>query len=190
MGFEATGTGRYIDGVLFECLQGHDLQNPLVGGSQHHVGGSPVVVGPQPIHSCHPQAVPGYQAGEPVPEHRGAQIVVHLLLVLEEFSSHHRSDGVASPVLGTGMAAAVSKETGDRVIAEGLQPATQHVAIFHGGSISQDSRSRAGEAAYCHYPGASNQNLPHSSCRNRIGGFLGRCQRLSTEIRNPVGRDK
>jgi hypothetical protein len=29
MTFEATGTGRYIDGVLFECLQGHDLQSPL-----------------------------------------------------------------------------------------------------------------------------------------------------------------
>jgi hypothetical protein len=141
MTFEATGTGRYIDGVLFECLQGHDLQSPLVGGSQHHVGGSPVVVGPQPIHSCHPPAVPGYQAGEPVLEHRGAQIVAHLLLVLEELSSHHRSDGVAAPVLGTGMAAAVSKETGDRVIAEGLQPATQHVAISHLRSICHDLRS-------------------------------------------------
>jgi len=76
-------------------------------------------VGPQPIHSCHPPAVPGYQAGEPVLEHRGAQIVADPLLVLEELSSHHRSDGVAAPVLGTGMAAAVSKESGDRVIACG-----------------------------------------------------------------------
>ena len=145
MTFEATGTGRYIDGVLFECLQGHDLQSPLVGGSQHHVGGSPVVVGLQPIHSCHPPAVPGYQAGEPVLEHRGAQIVAHLLLVLEELSSHHRSDGVAAPVLGTGMAAAVSKETGDRVIAEGLQPATQHVAISHLRSIAHDLQRGSAE---------------------------------------------
>jgi hypothetical protein len=124
MTFEATGTGRDINGVLFECGQGHDLQGPPVGGCQHYVGGSTVVVGPQPIDSCHAPSVPGYQAGEPAPEHRGAQIVAHLLLVLEELSSHHRSDGVAATVLGTGMAAAVSKETGDRVIAEGLQRAT------------------------------------------------------------------
>jgi hypothetical protein len=141
MTFEATGTGRYIDGVLFECLQGHDLQSPLVGGSQHHAGGSPVVVGPQPIHSCHPPAVPGYQAGEPVLEHRGAQIVADPLLVLEELRGYHRADGVAATVLGTGMAAAVTKETGDRVIAEGFQPATQHVAISHLRSISHQLES-------------------------------------------------
>ena len=141
MTFEATGTGRYIDGVLFECLQGHDLQSPLVGGSQHHVGGSPVVVGPQPIHSCHPPAVPGYQAGEPEPERRGAQIVADSLLVLEEFKGHHRADSVAPLILGTGMAAAVSKESGDRVIAAWLQRATQHVAISHLRSISHHPRS-------------------------------------------------
>jgi hypothetical protein len=176
--------------MLFERGQRHDIQCPLVGGRQHHVGGSPVVVGPQPIDSCHAPSVPGHQTGEPVPDHRGAQIVADSRLVLEEFRGHHRADGVAPLILGTGMAAAVSKESGDRVIAACPQRATQHVEVFHGGSISQDSRSRAGEAAYCHYPGASNQNLPHSSCRNRIGGFLGRYQRLSTEIRNPVGRDK
>jgi len=141
MTFEATGTGRYIDRVLFERGQRHDIQSPLVGGRQHHLGGSPVVVGPQPIDSCHAPSVPGYQAGEPVPEHRGAQIVADSLLVLEELRGYHRSDGVAPPVLGTGMAAAVTKETGDRVIAEGFQPATQHVAISHLRSICHDLRS-------------------------------------------------
>src|SRR5674476_67247 len=104
MTVEATGTGRYIDRMLFKRGQRHDIQSPLVGGRQHHVGGSPVVVGPQPVDCCHAPSVPGYQPGEPVPEHRGAQIVADSLLVLEEFKGHHRADGVARLILGTGMA--------------------------------------------------------------------------------------
>ena len=141
MTVEATGTGRYIDRMLFKRGQRHDIQSPLVGGRQHHVGGSPVVVGPQPVDCCHAPSVPGYQPGEPVPEHRGAQIVADPLLVLEEFRGHHRSDGVAPPILRTGMAAAVSKESGDRVIAARLQRATQHVEISHLRSICHDLRS-------------------------------------------------
>src|SRR5437870_13310367 len=63
--------------------------------------------------------------------HRGYEVVADSLLMLEELGRDHRTDGVASPVLGTGATAAVSVETGEGICSAWLQLPTQHVAIGH-----------------------------------------------------------
>ena len=61
-------------------------------------------------------------------------------LVLEEFGGDHGTDGVATQVLGTGGAAPVPVEAGERVGAARLQFAAQDVSIGHGCSIPQGWR--------------------------------------------------
>jgi hypothetical protein len=55
-----------VDGVFLKRLEGHYLKRALVSRRQHHRGGAPSLVGPQPVHGGDTPAVAGQQAGKSV----------------------------------------------------------------------------------------------------------------------------
>lgn len=136
--------GRYVHGVLLECLERNDLEGALVGGRQHDEGGGAVAVGPQPVDRGHAPAIAGNEPGEVVLGDRRGEVVADAALVLEEFGGDHGADGVAAPILGSGRAAPVPVEARQRVGAARLQRAAQHISISHPCSIADRGDLSAG----------------------------------------------
>ena len=68
--------------------------------------------------------------------HRRDQVVADLPLVLEKLGCDHRANRVATQILGTGVAAPITKEAGHRVGATGGKRFAQDVEFRHGPSIA------------------------------------------------------
>ena len=123
--------------MLLKHSQRDDLECPLMGRREHHVGGRAVVVGTQPVRRCHTPSISGHEAREVILGHRSHEIVADVTLVLQEFSGGHGAYRVAAQILGPRAAAPVSIEPGEGIDSAGLQLAAQHVAIAHLAIITQ-----------------------------------------------------
>ena len=127
----AAGSDGHVDGVLAQRLERHDLQRALVRRGEHDVRRGAVLVGAQPVDRRDAPAVAGHEAREAVQRHRRREVVADAALVVEELLGHDRADRVAAEILGSGAAAAVAVEAGQRIGAAGLQrpPRTLRSAI-------------------------------------------------------------
>src|ERR1700733_2482306 len=125
-----------VDRVLLERGQGNDLKCALVGGREHDRRRETVLVGAQPVRRRDAPSVARHETREAVLRHRRAQVVADAPLVLEELTRHHRADGVAAPVLRSGVAAAVPVEAGERVSSTWLKLAAEHIPVSHPRSIN------------------------------------------------------
>ena len=128
--------------MLLQGGEGDDLEGPLVGGGQHHVGGRALLVSPQPVHRGHAPTVAGHESREVVSRHRRGEVVADASLVLEKLRRHHCADRVAAAVLGARAAAPVPVEPGDGVDTAGVKLSTQHIAIGHPTSIAERADHR------------------------------------------------
>ena len=133
---EGAGVGGDVDGVLTEHVQRDDLQRALVGGGQHHRSRGAVAVRAQPVRRGHAPPVPRHQAGEAELGHRRGQVIADAALMREELRGHHRADRVAAQVLGSGGAAPVPVEPGERIGSTWLELPAEHVSVAHACSIS------------------------------------------------------
>jgi hypothetical protein len=139
-GLEGAGAGRDVDSVLLKHCERHDLECPLIGRCEHHVGRCAIFVRPQPVLCGHTPPISGHEAREVKLGHWGAEIVADATLMLEELSGGHRADRVAAPVLGPRPTAPISIEAGERVDAARLQLVAQYIAVTHLGIIAQEPR--------------------------------------------------
>jgi hypothetical protein len=104
-----------VDRVFLESVKRDDLKRSLMGGCEYDVGCGTVLVRVEPVGCGHTPPIAGRQPGESILRHRGDQVVADLPLVLEKLGGDHSADRVAPQILGTGVAAPIAKETGDRV---------------------------------------------------------------------------
>ena len=133
---EGACVGGDVDGVLTEHVQRDDLQRALVGGGQHHRSRGALAVRAQPVRRGHAPPVPRHQAGEAELRHRRGQVIADAALMREELRGHHRADRVAAQVLGSGGAAPVPVEPGERIGSTWLELRAEHISVAHACSIS------------------------------------------------------
>ena len=81
------------------------------------------------------------QAGEPVPGHRGGQVVADPALVLEELRGDHRADVWQPEVLRSGDSSRPGRSRSAGRCRR-VPAAAQHVALSHGDSIARGRRTR------------------------------------------------
>ena len=122
-----------------ESLERDDLERSLMRGRKDDIGRRTVHVRPQPIGCGHAPPIAGNESREPILRHRRDQVVADALLVLEKLAGDNSTDRVAPQVLGTGVAAPITKETGDRITAAGGERSAQDIEVGHGPSIAQVS---------------------------------------------------
>jgi hypothetical protein len=125
-----------VDRVLLESSERDDVERSLMGGCEDDEGCCTVLVCPQPVGCGHAPSVAGREPGEAILRHRRDQIVTDRSLVLEKLGGDHRADRVAAEVLRTGVAASITKETGDRVGAAGGERSSEDVERRHAFSIA------------------------------------------------------
>ena len=104
-----------VDCVFLESVKRDDLERSLMGGCEDDVGCGAVLVRLQPVACGHTPPIAGRQPRELILRHRRDQVVADLPLVLEKLGGDHSADRVAPQILGTGVAAPITKEAGDRV---------------------------------------------------------------------------
>lgn len=136
LGLERTWICRDVDSVPLECFKLDDRQHRLVRRGQDNRCGYPVVEGSCPVHGGHAPAVARNQPWEAVLGQRRGQVVADTALMVEELGRDDGTDGVATQVLGSGAAAAVAEESGQRLGATGLELVAKHVAFGHEPSIA------------------------------------------------------
>jgi hypothetical protein len=117
--------------MFAEGLKRHDLKCALMRGCEDDVGSRAVRMRSQPVGCCHAPPVARREPGESVLGHWRDQVIADLLLMIEKLGGDYRADRVATSVLGTGAAAPVTKEAGDRVRPAGFECAAQHVELSH-----------------------------------------------------------
>ncbi len=118
------------------CTQGigvDPFEREDVGRLEDHLRGVPGLVGLLPTRGAEAPAVSRQETGEPGARRR--QVVAGLSRELEELGGHHGAHGVDAHVVGTGVAAAVPVEAGERIVAAVDQFATEHV---HGHQFTSD----------------------------------------------------
>ena len=104
---------------------------------------------PQPVRRSDTPAIARDESWEPVLRHRGREVVADAALVVEELLGDYRTHGMASGILGSGVAPPVPMEAGKRVGAARLESASEDAAICHGTSIAESGGCRplAGSSA-------------------------------------------
>jgi hypothetical protein len=125
--------------VFPENLERDDLERSLMRGCKDDIGRRTVHVRPQPIGCGHAPPVAGNESRESILRHRRDQVVADSLLVFEKLVGHNSTDRMAPQVLGTGVAAPITKETGNGIAAAGGERFAQNVEVGHGPSIAQVS---------------------------------------------------
>lgn len=133
---QGAGVGRYVNGVLLQSFEGHDVEGPLMGGRQYHERRRAVAVSLQPVRRGYTPAVARRETGKSELRPRGAEVVAYAPLMLEELRGNHGADRVASQILSPGSTTSVPVEAGERLDTALLQLPTQHVAILHHSSIA------------------------------------------------------
>src|SRR5688572_2207610 len=118
---------RYVDRMLGEDVERHDLQGPLVARGQDHGSGRAVVVGLQPADGDDAPTVAGHEPGKAPLGPRGDEVVAHAALVLEEPGRHHGAHRVKAQVLGAAPAVTVAVVAGERLGAARLERLTEDV---------------------------------------------------------------
>jgi hypothetical protein len=122
--------------MFLESFERDDLERSLVCGREDDESRRAVHVRLQPIGCGHTPAVAGNESREPILRHRCDQVVADPLLVLEKLDGDNRANRVAPQVLGTGVAAPITKEAGDRVGTAGSERPAQDIEVVHGPSIA------------------------------------------------------
>lgn len=122
--------------MFLESVKWHDLECSLMGGCEDHIGGGAVLVRLQPVGCGHTPPIAGRESRESKLRHRRHQVVADLPLVLEKLSGDHCADRVAAHILGTCVAAPITKEAGDRVHATRGKRSAQDIELCHGPSIA------------------------------------------------------
>ena len=102
---ERARIGGYVDRVLLEQVERHEIERALVGRGEDDEGGDALLVRPQPRLGRHAPAVAGLKAGKVVLGRRRAQVVPDAPLILEELPADDGADRVTPEVTGTGAAA-------------------------------------------------------------------------------------
>jgi hypothetical protein len=110
-----------VDCVFLESVQRDDLKRSLMGGCEDDVGCGAILVRQEPVARGHTPPIAGHEPRESIVRHRGDQVVADPPLVLEKLGGDYRADRVATQILGTRVAAAITKETGYRVGATGCK---------------------------------------------------------------------
>jgi hypothetical protein len=118
-GLECPRIQRDVDCVFLESVKRDDLKRSLMGGCEDDVGCGAVLVRLEPVGCGHTPPIAGREPGESILRHRRDQVVADSPLMLEKLGGDHGADRVAPQILGTGVAAPIAKETGDRVGAAG-----------------------------------------------------------------------
>ena len=102
--------------VLDQEFEGDDLKGGLVGGFEDDGAGCSGFLNLEPAGGADTPAITGFEAWESVLEHRGDQVVAKLTGDAEEVFVDDAADGVDTEVVGAGVAAAVTVESGRRVL--------------------------------------------------------------------------
>ncbi len=89
--------------MAFEYVERNELQHGLMGRGEDHWSGHAVSMCPEPIGRRDTPPVAGPQARKVELRHGGDQVVADRCLVIEEFTGHDGTDGVASDVTGAGL---------------------------------------------------------------------------------------
>jgi hypothetical protein len=89
-------------------------------------------MGTEPVAGGNTPSISRRKPWEPELGHRGDQVVPDRLLVLKELCGHHRTDGVAPPILGCRSTRTVPEPPGHWIAAAGLKFTAEHIEISHG----------------------------------------------------------
>ncbi len=126
-----------------------------MGRCEHHRRRRSIVMSPQPVRRSHTPAIAWDESWKPVLRHRGREVVSDAALVVEELRGGYRTHGMASRVVGSGVAPPVPMEAGKRVAAAGLEAASKDIALGHhtsiadsGASLSRSCRFAAGRSGH------------------------------------------
>ena len=122
--------------MFLESVKRDDLESSLMGRCKDDVGRGAILVCPEPVGCGHTPPIAGDKPRESIIGHRRDQVVADPPLVLEKLGCDDRADRVATQVLGTGIAAPITKEAGHRVGATGGERFAQDVEFRHGPSIA------------------------------------------------------
>lgn len=121
--------GWDINRVFPEGVEGDDLERSLMRGCEHDVGCRTVDMGLEPAGRRHAPPIAGYKPRESILRHWCDQVVAGASLVLEKFGGDDRADRMTPKVLGAGVAAAITKEAGNRVRAAGGERTAEDVDV-------------------------------------------------------------
>ena len=124
---ELVGNYRMLD----QEFKGDNLEGSLMGGFEDDGAGSSRLLDLEPTGGANAPAVAGFEAGESVLRHRGAEVVTQLLGDAKELFSDDAADGVDTEVVRAGVATAVAVEAGRRILrltATDVQRLTEYVA--------------------------------------------------------------
>lgn len=116
--------------MAFQVRQLTHAQGILVRGPQPHPWRRARRQRFLPAAGTQAPAVAGLETGKPERRHRRGQVIAARLGERQELVRHHRTDGVLASIVRTCIAAAVTVEAGDRIIATGFQGLPQHVDRF------------------------------------------------------------
>ncbi len=104
-----------------------------MGGGEDDRGGESGGEGFLPAGDAEAPAISGFEAGEAVEGHGGAEIVALGLGEAQKFGGDLGADDVGAAILGAGLAAAIAKEAGDWIGAAGLQGLAEDIfGVVHG----------------------------------------------------------
>jgi hypothetical protein len=121
--------GRNVDGVLLEGVERDDFERQPMRGCKDDVGRGTGLMRRQPVGCSHTPAITGHEPRKSILRHRRDQVVADAQLVLEELGGDNGADRVAPKVLRTGVAASITKESGNRVGAADRERSPQDVDV-------------------------------------------------------------
>lgn len=105
----------------------HDFEGAGVSGREGYGRGDPGEQRFLPTRGAYAPTVAGLQAGEIVVGHGRREVVAGGAAEGEELGGDLDTDRMATVVVGTGVAMAVAKKTGERIERAGLERATEDV---------------------------------------------------------------
>jgi hypothetical protein len=120
-------TSGQVHRESFEIGERAMVESAFVGGAQDHAGSLAGLKRFLPPRGAEAPTVAGFQAAKAELRHRGQKIVAAGFGKREKLGGHDGADRVATDVLSSGVAAAVSKEAGHGVYRAEFKPVTEHV---------------------------------------------------------------
>lgn len=131
-----------IRAAFGQCIDRDDRQSCFIRRFQHDGGLDAIGVGLQPPARTHTPAVTRLEPRESKLWMRGGEIVADRLLMLEEFSGHHRADRVRTEVIRTGIAVSVAVEAGQRLHTAHFEGLTEDVVLLHALTVDREPGHR------------------------------------------------
>ena len=130
---------RSLKAMLLKLRHGHKLECIGMRGFQDHGRCHSCLQRFAPTHGAQTPAVPRIQPGKTVLGNRRDQVVARSLRKFQEFCCDPDADQVRAVVAGVGIAAAIAKVTGQRVVRARHKRGAENIFCIHIVSLFKNS---------------------------------------------------